>query len=1040
MDPIRYMARNHVAANILMAVLLIGGLVALRNIKVEVFPDVELDMVSASVAYPGAGPEEVEEGICRPIEEAIQGLEGIQRLQATAQEGGGGVTVEVMEGADLDTVLQDVKAAVDRIITFPQQAERPVIQKVLQRRSVMIVTVYGDMDTHTLRARGEKLRDDLLSLRDVTQADLSGVPPYEISLEVDEATLRRYALTLDQVAAAVRAASQDLPAGAIKSRGGEILLRTKEKRYTAREYEDVVVLSKPDGTLVKLGEIARVRETFMETDERAYYDGKPAALVEIFRVGQQSPTAISEQVRGYLEQARRSLPAGVQLDVWNDRSEILQSRMELLMRNAAQGLLLVILILGLFLQVRLAFWVTLGVPLSMVGALILLPWLDVSINMLSLFAFIVVLGIVVDDAIVVGENAFTHRARGKPTLQASVDGTKEVGSPVIFSVLTTVAAVAPLLFVTGIMGKLMINMPMIIITVLIISLVESLFLLPAHLSRSKPTDPRRRPGPFGRAHARFAVLVERFIQGPFTRSLRLAVRYRYTTLALAVALLVGVFGIFAGKHIKFIFMPAVEGDVVRANLVMPYGTPVEEVRVHLKRMQAAARELIGELEAKEPGGRKILRSIIAIEGVGFGREVTGVNGGHRGAVALFLVDSGQRLVTSQDFANLWRARVGEVPGAESLDFDSRLMQMGAEIDIQLAHRDFTVLAAAAERVKEALREYPGVFDVKDSQEEGKRELKLQLRPGARALGVTEQELGRQVRGAFYGAEALRLQRERNEVRVMVRYPLAERRSLADVNSMRIRTATGGEIPFNLAAEVTEGRGYSQIRRTDRKRVIDVMASVNAKQANPDEITAQLKETLLPQLVADYQGLTFDLEGQQREQADSMSSLRWGFLMALVGIFALLAIPFRSYSQPLIIMTAIPFGLVGAVLGHLLMGYDMSLISMMGVVALAGVVVNDSLVLIDFINRYRGESPTLSEAVIEGGRRRFRPILLTTLTTFFALAPMLAETSVQARFLVPMAISLGFGVLFATFITLFLIPALYVILEDLKRASAWMLGR
>ncbi len=1031
MGPIRYMARNSVAANIFMMVLIVGGIIALYTITVEVFPETDMDIATVSVAYPGAGPEEVEEGICQPIEEAVHAIEGVKRVLSFAREGGGSVSIFVIDGYDVDNVVQDVKSAVDRITTFPKLIERPVIRKVVRSRSVMTVVVHGEMDLHTLRQQGEALRDGILALDGVTQADLGGVPPYEISIEVKEATLRSHGLTLARVAAAIRASSLDLPAGAVKDRGGEILLRTKERRYTARQYEDVVVLSKGNGALVRLGDIARVRETFQETDQRAFFDGQPAALVEIYRVGDETPLGISEAVKAHFEERQASLPAGVKLSVWFDRSEVLQARLNLLLRNAGLGLALVIVVLGLFLQVRLAFWVTLGIPLSMLGAMIFVPHADVTINMISLFAFIVVLGIVVDDAIVVGENAFYHRGLGKSPLQASVDGAREVSRPVTFSILTTIAAVAPLLFVSGLMGKFMRNMPVIIIAVLFISLLESLFILPAHLAHSKPpADDGGRPGLFRRFHAVFGRLMRWLIEGPYSFILRVALRNRYATLALGVAMVMLVGGLFAGKHIKFIFMPTIEGDVVRGKLAMPFGTPVEQTRVHLQRMLAVAKKVVAEYDAREPN-RTVLRNLFMVEGGQLRRRSSGASGSHLGEVAVFLVDSGKRNVTSQQFARRWRKAIGEIAGAESLEFDARLMHMGNAIDVQLAHQDFKVLEEAAERVKEALAEYPGVFDIMDSHEAGKRELKLKLRPGARALGITPQDLASQVRGAFYGAEALRLQRGRNEVRVMVRYPLAERRSLASVDSMRIRTSKGGEVPFAQAATVTEGRGYTQINRANRKRVIDVMARVNFKIANPDEILDELKTTLLPQLMADYQGLTYDLEGQRRERRESMESMKWGFIVALGVIFALLAIPFRSYSQPLIIMSAIPFGIIGAVLGHMIMGYNMSLISMMGVVALTGVVVNDSLVLVDFVNRYRREGNSLLDAIIEGGKRRFRPITLTTMTTFFALAPMLAETSVQARFLVPMAISLGFGVLFATFITLILIPVLYLILEDIK---------
>ena len=1019
MGPIRYMAQNHVAANIFMMVLIVGGFIALFTVTVEVFPETELDVVTVSVAYPGAGPEEVEEGICQPIEEAVHAIEGVERVLSFAREGGGSVTIRIIDGHDVDNVVQDVKSAVDRITTFPKLIERPIIKKVVRSRSVVTVVVHGEMDLHTLRQQGEALRDGILALEEVTQADLGGLPPYEISIELKEATLRSHGLTLDRVAASIRAASLDLPAGAVKDRGGEILLRTKERRYTAREYEDVVVLSKRNGALVKLGDIAKVREAFQETDQRAYFDGRPAALVEVYRVGDETPLGISTAVKEHLEERQADLPEGIKLSVWFDRSEILQARLNLLLRNLGLGLCLVIIILGAFLQVRLAFWVTLGIPLSMLGAMIFVPQMDVTINMISLFAFIVVLGIVVDDAIVVGENAFYHRGLGKNPLEASVDGAREVGRPVTFSILTTVAAVAPLLFVSGLMGKFMRNMPIIIIAVLLISLLESLFILPAHLAHSRPPDESKPPGLFRRFHAVFGRFMSWVIRGPYARMLRVSLRNRYATLALGVTMIMLVAGLFSGKHIKFVFMPTIEGDVVRGKLAMPFGTPVEQTRKHLDRMLEVAQKVVDEYDAREPN-RTILRNLFMVQGGQLRRRSGGASGSHLGEVAVYLVDSGKRNVNSQQFARRWRKLIGEIPGAESLEFDARLMHMGNAIDVQLAHQDFKVL-----------EEYPGVIDIIDAHEAGKRELKLKLRPGARALGITPQDLASQVRGAFYGAEALRLQRGRNEVRVMVRYPLSERRSLANVDSMRIRTATGGEVPFAQAATVKEGRGYTQINRADRKRVIDVMARVNFKIANADEILEELKKKLLPQLMSDYQGLTYDLEGQQRERRKSFTSMKWGFLVALGVIFALLAIPFRSYSQPLIIMSAIPFGIIGAVMGHLIMGYDMSLISMMGVVALTGVVVNDSLVLVDFVNRYRRAGNGLLDAIIEGGKRRFRPITLTTLTTFFALVPMLAETSVQARFLVPMAISLAFGVLFATFITLVLIPVLYLILEDIK---------
>jgi len=1040
MNPIRWMAKNHVAANLIMIVLLVGGALATFALKVEIFPEFELDRVTVSVAYPGAGPKDVEEGIIGPIEEAIYSVEGVKRLLATASEGSGVVLVEVLEGEDVDLVVQDIKAAVDRIRTFPELAERPMIRKLVRRRSVLAVVLHGDVGKRTLRERAEGLRDKLLALPNVTQADLTGIPTYEISVEIDEQTLRSHDLTLSKVARIIRAGSLDVPAGAIKTRGGEILLRTKERRYTAKEYEGLVVINKPDGTLVRLKEIATVRDTLEETEEEARFKGQRAAMIEIFRVGDQRPAEVAAAVKELVEQERKDLPKVLGLGVWFDRSEILQDRMNLLKRNAGLGLLLVIVVLGVFLRPRLAFWVTMGIPISILGAMLLLPWFDVSINMLSLFAFILVLGIVVDDAIIVGENAFAHRRMGKPMSQAAVDGAMEVWVPVTFAILTTLAAFAPLLFISGIMGKFMISVPLIVIAVLSMSLFESLFVLPAHLSRTKAPGPDDPQGRLGRLHQRFERRVQRFIAGPYKRLLQRAIRNRYVTLAAALVLLMLTVGLFVGGYVKMVFMPRIEGDLVRAKLTMPFGTPAAKTKVHVERMHKLAKQLVAEYDAKMPDGKTILRNIYTVVGGHTSRRSMGSGSPHLGEVAIYLKQSDQRNVGSVGFARRWSKLIGEIPGAESLLFRAELMHMGDDIAVQLAHDDFAVLQAAAIRVKKALYGYKGLLDIADSYEEGKRELALKLRPEARALGITQAELASQVRGAFYGAEALRLQRGRNELRVMVRYPLSQRRSLADVNAMRIRTANGGEIPFAQAAFVDDGRGFSYIQRTNRRRVIDVTARANRRVANPDEILQELKVGVLARLQADYPGLTYDLEGQMRERRESMSSMRWGFLAALGVIFVLLAIPFRSYAQPLLVMSAIPFGIVGAVGGHLLMGFDMSLLSMMGVVALTGVVVNDSLVLIDFINRNRKQGMSVYDAVLAGGQRRFRPIVLTTATTFLALAPMLAEPSVQAKFLVPMAVSLAFGVLFATQITLVLIPALYMILEDAKAAWAWLRGK
>ncbi|NOQ51817.1 MAG: AcrB/AcrD/AcrF family protein [Desulfuromonadaceae bacterium] len=1034
---IKWMARNHVAANLLMMVLLLGGFIMAPSIKQEIFPEVSLDRVSVSVAYPGAGPEEVEEGIILKIEESLTAVDGIKQLKATANEGSGSVIAEVYSDIDVDDVLQDIKSEIDRISTFPEDAEKPIISKLSNRREVISVVIYGETSEQVLREQAEQIRDELLELPDITQVDLSGVRPFEITIEVPEENLRRYNLTLDQVAARIRAASLDLPGGTIKTSGGEILLRTKERRYWGPEYADITIIGKADGSQVRLGEIANVIDGFADSETYGRFDGKPAAMVKVFRIGEQKPTEISARVIAYVDQKRQESPESLQLAIWNDTTEIFNSRMSLLQKNAMIGLTLVVIILGLFLEIRLAAWVMLGIPISFFGTLFVMPWLGVSINMISLFAFILALGILVDDAIVIGENIFEHRQRGKPYAQAAIDGTLEVAIPVTFSILTTIAAFLPLIFVSGMMGKFIQVIPLIVITLLLMSLIESLLVLPAHLSFGKARSQNGGLlGRIDRVRQRFGDSLERFINGPYLQLLKLNLNFRYASLAIGLTALLLTIGIVKGGLIKFTFMPEVDGDRITVAIQMNRGVPIEETGRVADLILQKGLETVAEYDAERPAGDSILRNVytvvggnIAGGGPGGGSSTTAT---HMSNIAMFLTKSELRDIPATEISTTWRKKVGEIPGIDSLTFRSNLVRMGADIDVLLAHQDFAALEQSSERIRTALAAYQGVSDIEDTYARGKREIKLKLKPAARTLGITESDLGRQIRAAFYGAEALRLQRGRNELKVMVRYPDADRRELWNFETMRIRTPTGQEIPLTQAAEIIEGYGFSEINRTDRKRVINVSATVDGQQANAQEIITDLKRNLLPQLLADYPGLTWDMEGEEKERSESLGSMLNGFKLAMVAIFTLLAIPFRSYSQPLLIMAAIPFGMIGAVLGHIIMGFNLSLLSLFGLVALSGVVINDSLLLIDKANRNRRAGIPLYEAIVSAATRRFRPIVLTSLTTFFGLVPMILETSVQAQFLVPMAISLGFGILFGTGIILLLIPALYLILEDIRR--------
>ncbi len=1038
-----WFAGHHVAANMLMIFVLASGALALGSAVIEIFPEFAADIITVRVPYRGAAPEESEEGVVLRVEEAIDSIQGIKRIRSTASEGFGVVNIEVDEDADNQRVLDDVKAAVDRIETFPEETEEPEVSELVTRRQVMSVVVFGEVPQTTLRQLAERIRDDLTSLDDITQADLAGVPPYEISIEVSETNLRRYGLSFGRVADAVRRASLDLPGGSVKTDGGEILLRTEGQRYVGAEFEEIELFARPDGSRVLLGEVATVVDGFEDSDIFARFDGKPAAFVQLYRTGDEGALGVTNAAREYIEQMRSQMPPGVELATWSDLSQILRQRIGLLLKNARLGLLLVFICLALFLDLRLAFWTTMGIPISFLGGLWLLPNLGVTINMVSLFAFIVALGIVVDDAIIVGENVYAHTQRGKKPLEAAILGVREMAVPVTFAVLTSVTAFMPLLLVEGNIGKVMRNIPAVVIAVLLMSLIESLIILPAHLTGTKKTA----PGPLGRffrpalrtikaLQARFSDALERFTQGPYRRILETVLAWRYLSVASGVAMLLVTIGVVGGGYVRFIFFPAVDADNMVAYLQMPLGAPVEQTQTIANRIESAARNVADEYATQldEP---LIVHASNTVgtqpTAGGSGPEsiaLTSDSGSHLAEINIQLLASEKRGIASDEIMTRWREEVGEVPGATALSYSASLFNTGDAISVQLAHRDFSTLLRAAEDLKRRIASFPGTTEIADSFVPGKLELELGLTTTGRALGLELADLAQQVRAGFYGEEVQRVQRGRNDLRVMVRYPAAERRSLGDVERMRIRLANGTEVPFSTVATVTRGRGFSSISRVDRRRVVTVTADVVEALASPNEVNDALVATVMPELVASYPGLVFDFEGEQREQKESLGSLGRNFVVALLVMFALLAIPFRSYTQPLVVMSVIPFGFVGAVAGHWIMGQKLSLLSFFGIVALTGVVVNDSLIMIDLINRERRAGIPIEVAIRDAGQRRFRPILLTTLTTFLGLSPMIFETSMQAQFLIPMAISLGFGILFATAITLLLVPVIYRILEDL----------
>ena len=1022
--PLVWMAGNSVAANLLMLVLLVGGLIFGMQIKQELFPDFEMDYVTVTVPYSGASPEEVEQGIVLALEEAVSGLDDVSEITSRAREGAATVTVEVVSGSDLEKLAQDIKSEVDRIGSFPDEAEEPQVTILSRRREVISVVLYGDQNQRILREVAEQARDQFLQDPEITQVDLSGVRPLEISIEVPQEKLRSYNFTLEDVAQKVREAAVELPGGGIKTSGGEILVRMKERRDYGDEFARIPIISSNDGTQVLLEDIATVMDGFEDTDTYATYNGKPAVIIDVYRVGDQTPISVADAVLEQIETLRETLPPGIEVATVNDRADHYRQRLNLLLRNGYLGLILVMVLLGVFLEARLAFWVTMGIPISFLGSLLFLPLLGVSINMMSTFAFIVALGIVVDDAIVVGENVYKYRQQGYPCMKAAIEGVREVARPVIFSILTNIVTFMPLYFIPGTIGKIFRAIPVVVITVFLISLVESLFILPAHLGHQRE---RNRRGPAAWVHRqqqRFSKALIRMIKTVYAPFLDRTLSYRYLTLALGLAVLILTLSYVQSGRIGMTLMERIEADFAQAEVALPYGSPVEKTEAIQSVLVDAAQQI-----TEKNGGNRLVQGIFAE----IGRGASGSSGGHLARVRVFLTPPDERPMETGDFVKRWRERVGDIAGLESLIFKSYGGGPGSRsaLSVELSHRDLNVLESASADLAEALDYFPKVKDIDDGFSPGKQQVDFTIRPEGRSLGLTAQEVAKQVRNSFYGAEVLRQQRGRNEIKVMVRLPENERVSEYNLEELMLRTPSGTEVPLREVVNVDRGHAYTSIDRRNGRRVVTVTADVTPP-SEAGRILDSLKVTTLPEIMDRYSGLSYGFEGRQADMTESMKSLFLGLIMAMLVVYALLAVPFRSYIQPVIIMASIPFGIVGAVLGHMLMGYSLSVMSLFGIVALSGVVVNDSLVLIDFANRKRETGELPRAAILSAAVSRFRPILLTSLTTFGGLIPLILETSRQARFMIPMAISLGFGVLFATLITLILVPSLYLAIEDLRQ--------
>lgn len=1039
---IRWFVNNKVVANLLMMLIIITGATTIPLLKMEVFPEIDLNIINVSTVYPGATPSDIEEAICIKIEERLQGLEGVKKITSTSSENVGSVRIELLQGEDINDMLDRVKAEVDAIDSFPENVEKPICRKIVGSNPVISVAVHGDLDDIILNKLTEDIKDEIDALPEITFSSIVADLETEIAIDIDEASLRKYDLSFQQIAQSIQQWSINMPSGSIKTSDGEILIRSNSQGYTTYDFAKIPIIADSNGAIVYLGDISVIRDTFSDQFELDFFfNGDRANLITVFRVGNQNALDVSEAVRNYVDNKNNVLPNSVSVTAWDDEARILSSRIETIVRNARQGLILVILVLALFLKPKLAFWVSLGIPISFMGGFWLFAPLNLSINMLSLFTFILVLGIVVDDAIVVGENIALFRERGMNPTEAAVKGAYQVSKPVFFAVLTTMVTFAPMLSVEGEIGSIWRIFPLVVISVLIWSLIESLTILPAHLAHSTDNEPKNSvllllSKQWQKIQDKIVSGLKYVITQYYKPLLTKAVDSPFTTLSFSTGIFVLTIGVMLSGFLKFSFFPAVEDDLAIATIEYPSGTPIEITEEGFKYLEQAASLLEKELKREFPN-QKVIKNRLSTIGYlpmltktsrGPGNLNALFAGPNMAEVALELAPSEKRNISTEDVVRKWRNFMPTLPGVKELSFKSDLFSAGDPINIQLSSKYMDDLIQAKNELKSQLVRFPGVFDVADNYNVGKEEISINLLPAAKNYGVSMMMVASQVRQAFYGLEVQTVQRGRNELKIILKYPKDQRSSISHLENMMILAPNGSTIPVRQVAQLEIGEGLSSIERKDRKRSINVTADVDLSISNGNEVIASITKNILPLILKKYNSVNYSLEGEQQEQGENLKSLGKNFLLAMIVVYMLLAIPFKSYFQPLVVMSSIPFGITGAVIGHILMGMNLSVLSMMGIVALTGVVVNDSLVMVDFINRYRDEGNTIRDAVLEAGPRRFRPIFLTSLTTFVGLIPLILEKSTQAKFMIPMAVSLSFGVLFATAITLLLVPVSYLTLE------------
>lgn len=1029
--PIAWMAQNPVAANLLLVIVVIAGLFAIKTLDKEVFPTFPTETFTVTVPYPGSSPEEVERGIVLRVEEAVRDIVGIKEIRSEAREGVGIVTVIMEPGSDMSKAVGLAKVRVDGIASFPADSEKPIVEEIESSSRAIRLSLFGDIEPRKFKELSEQVREDILALGGISELSIDGERDYEISIELSDEKLRRYDLTFDMVAAAIRARSQDLPGGLLRTSSGAITLRSSSQAYVGRDFEQLTLISRPDGTRIRVGDVATVRDGFAEQPVLSLVDGKPALTFTIDRVGDQNVLEITSMIREYAERKQAELPEGVRLQAWSDASRILSGRIDLMLRNAAQGGILVIIALALFLDLSLAFWVVLGLPFAVLGCLAALEvfGLPVSINVLSVFGFILVLGLLVDDAIVTAESAYARLERDGQGLQSVVGGVHRVATATIFGALTTAVAFGPSLFLTEGFARIMSHIGWVVILCVVFSLIETKLVLPAHLRHIKVPKPGDDIGMFRRTQQRIAQSLVNFARGPYRRALQVAVDYRYTTLAVFFSGLIVCLALIPSGMLRVTFFPSVPSDSIGVTLDMPQGTPWQTTHEYARRIERAAQAMNARFKAQDAQGRDVIRTLQVLSETDT-----------QARIIADLIVSEERDIDSVVLGKWLREELGPLPGVRSFRIDAAAGPGGSPIDVQLEGYDLEQLRQAASELKLNLARVDGVRDIRDSFNAGGRELDISVTPEGEALGLGDVELARQIRQAFFGAEVQRVQRGRDEVRVYVRLPALDRTQLDSLQSLWISLPGGGRAPFSVVGRAHEQTSLSVINRIDLSRVVNVQADIDKTLTSSSEVMGLVESTMLPEILAAHPLVRYSVAGEVDEQRKTSDGLFYGGILVMILIYAALAIPLKSYLEPLLIMAIIPFGVTGALLGHLILGMDVSILSAIGIIGLIGVVVNDSLVMVDFINHYIEEGYDWKSAVLEAGPTRFRAVILTSLTTFIGLLPIQLETSIQAQFVKPMATSVAFGIFFSTAVTLFLIPTLYYVAQDVRKAFSSKKGK